>query len=140
MAQRTSRKTKTALECDSHKSKARHVASSRTWSKVSFWAQDPGLTHQVNQATTTTQLDPISGEEFNLNKIGEDKDVSDNPPNGPLTESTSLHSAAPNVVLNSPRPVRTRAALDILHFFMEIEFPAATESNERVQKACKLCM
>ena len=112
MAQHTSRKTKPVLECDSHKSKACHVASSHTWSKVSFWAQDPGLTHQVNQAATTTQLDAISGEEFNLNKIGEDKNVTDNPPNGPLTKSTSLHSAMPNVVLNAPWLVCTCAVMD----------------------------
>jgi hypothetical protein len=139
MAQRASRKTNPVLERNSRNSKARHVASSQTQSKVSFWAQDAALTHQVNQATTTQlELDPISSgdEEFNLQTIGEDEDVSDVLPNGP----PSLHPVVTDTVLNSSRPARTHAALDILHFFTEIEFPNATKSNERVQKVCKLCM
>jgi hypothetical protein len=59
-------------------------------------------------------------------------------PDGPLTESTSSHPVASN--LKAPQHVGTHAALDILHFFTEIEFPTATKVNERVQKVCKLCM
>jgi hypothetical protein len=94
----------------------------------------------------TTQVDPISsGEEFNLQVIGEDDDdiydVSGSDlPDGPLTESTSSHPVTSNTALNPPRPVGTHAALDIFHFFTEIEFPNATKVNERVQKVCKLCM
>jgi hypothetical protein len=37
-------------------------------------------------------------------------------------------------------PVTTKAAVDLIHFFTEIDFPSATKDKEKTQKVCKLCM
>jgi hypothetical protein len=44
--------------------------------------------------------------------------------------------AAPNFL----RPAGSHSALDIFHFFTEVEFPTAATDKEKLQKVCTLCM
>ena len=80
----------------------------------------------------TSQLGPIvSEEEFDLGQV-EDDDTSK--ASNPLNDPKSL-----GLQRVGPRSLNAHAALDILHYFTEIESPDATEEFESVQRVCKLC-
>jgi len=88
--------------------------------------------NQLSTPLATTQLDPISSdEEFDLRghenvSDASDTDASNRPPE-PAVHATRAR--------NSPN-----SALDIHHFFTELEFPTAAKSQDRVRRACTLCM
>jgi hypothetical protein len=49
----------------------------------------------------------------------------------------------PDSLLEPVRAVPTRSrkrAEDVLHFFITIEDPSAVEDDDKVQRACKLCL
>lgn len=80
----------------------------------------------------TTQLDAVvSGEEFSLQGIEDDDEISDSVPPNPSPELEVL-----NV------PANTNAALDILHFFSGTKSTRGKSSSKEETpplKICKLC-
>lgn len=67
------------------------------------------------------------------------------PPNDPLGPSndppdpvppTAGTDAAPGFL----RPADSHSALDIFHFFTEVEFSTAATDEKKLQIVCKLCM
>ncbi|KAI0246053.1 hypothetical protein BJV78DRAFT_1158180 [Lactifluus subvellereus] len=98
----------------------------------------PVALHRTHRKVRTTQLDSItSGEEFNLQDIEEDDDVTNAPGPGP-----SSSNGPPELVPQSTgsQQVGAKIAHNLLHFFTKIETPTATKNDEKVQKACVLCI
>ncbi|KAH9010407.1 hypothetical protein EDB85DRAFT_1902073 [Lactarius pseudohatsudake] len=89
----------------------------------------PNPTTELSIAATNAQLESItSGKEFSLHDVQDE----DNPPaSDPSGQSPAL---APTKSVTSKA-----AAIDLAHFFTEVDFPDATKDNKKVQKVCKIC-
>lgn len=93
----------------------------------------------TEQTKANIQLNSIdsSSEEFSLEGIGEDHDdISDM--SGPLDSSSVDTTAFDDPLQPQPQPVVSPAAVDIIHFFTEIESVNSAGAKE-IQKVCNLC-
>jgi hypothetical protein len=121
------------------KPKARAATSSRTKTKVGFWALHPFFDAYRAKKKVAIQPDPSDEEEFSLEGISEDEDDDDDDDkvsdtSGPPPNRLPVGTPA----LNPPQLVGSKA-YDINHFFTETVSISPTNVEEK-NKTCTLCM
>ena len=121
------------------KPKARAATSSRTKTKVGFWALHPFFDAYRAKKKVAIQPDPSDEEEFSLEGISEEEDKDDNDDkvsdtSGPPPNRLPVGTPA----LDPPLLVGSKA-YDINHFFTETVSISPTNVEEK-NKTCTLCM
>jgi hypothetical protein len=121
------------------KPKARAATSSRTKTKVGFWALHPFFDAYRAKKKVAIQPDPSDEEEFSLEGISEEEDKDDDDDkvsdtSGPPPNRLPVGTPA----LDPPLLVGSKA-YDINHFFTETVSISPTNVEEK-NKTCTLCM